>query len=426
MPDTDVNELERLRQTNRDLAACLALPALWSSREPSYILTTLLDMLDSMLQLDLVHAAILDANGHVVLEECRPRSMASSAWIQTVERWPADDDTIGLPAELPELGHVRLARVRFRFQSGEVRLRAASPRDDFPTEREMVLLRAALNQAGIALNTTYAEQTLLARERAARREAEEAFSKLQQLEAVMHAARVGAETSGQQLRFALEAGRMGTWEWRIGSGELKWSPGLEGIHGFAPGTFPGTFEAFRNEIHPDDRDRVLTEVTEAVEGRRQHYVELPIPVAAPISVETREIRTQAAGAADVVHAFPHVEVLIVDDDDDARDWLGFMLESRGAVVRTASSTSEALEVYRPSQTGCVACRHSYAGRGWLHADSKVTRARTRTAGATSSCDCVHRVRERDGPRASDRCWLRSTHCEADRSDGTGTHGRRSV
>jgi CheY-like chemotaxis protein len=81
------------------------------------------------------------------------------------------------------------------------------------------------------------------------------------------------------------------------------------------------------------------------EGKGSTFtVRLPIPVAAPVSVETREIRAHAASAAEVVDSFPHVEVLIVDDDDDARDWLGFMLESRGAVVRTASSTSEALEV----------------------------------------------------------------------------------
>lgn len=90
------------------------------------------------------------------------------------------------------------------------------------------------------------------------------------------AARVAAETAAEQLRLALEAGHMGTWHYTIGTGEVKWSPGLEAIHGYAPGGFPGTFEAFRNEIHPDDRERVLEAIGATVEQRRDHQVEYRI------------------------------------------------------------------------------------------------------------------------------------------------------
>jgi CheY-like chemotaxis protein len=38
-----------------------------------------------------------------------------------------------------------------------------------------------------------------------------------------------------------------------------------------------------------------------------------------------------------------LDVLIVDDDGDVRDLLGMLLESRGAVIRTASSAAAALE-----------------------------------------------------------------------------------
>jgi PAS domain S-box-containing protein len=89
-------------------------------------------------------------------------------------------------------------------------------------------------------------------------------------------ARVQAEAAEQRLRVALEAGRMGTWQWTIGSGELRWSPGLEAIHGYAPGSFPGTFEAFEKEVHPDDHDRVLTTIAEAVDQRRDHDIEYRI------------------------------------------------------------------------------------------------------------------------------------------------------
>ncbi|MBI2203548.1 MAG: PAS domain S-box protein [Candidatus Rokubacteria bacterium] len=84
------------------------------------------------------------------------------------------------------------------------------------------------------------------------------------------------EKAEQRLRLALEAGRMGTWEWTIATGALTWSSSLEAIHAFAPGTFPGTFEAFRSEIHAEDRDRVLRAIAAAVEDRRDHRVEYRI------------------------------------------------------------------------------------------------------------------------------------------------------
>ena len=89
-------------------------------------------------------------------------------------------------------------------------------------------------------------------------------------------ARAELAATSEQLRTALQAGRMGTWEYTIGAREVRWSPGLEAIHGYSPGTFPGTFEAFRDEIHPDDRDGVLEAIRAAAEGRAEHHVEYRI------------------------------------------------------------------------------------------------------------------------------------------------------
>jgi PAS domain S-box-containing protein len=89
-------------------------------------------------------------------------------------------------------------------------------------------------------------------------------------------ARYEAERATDQLRVALEAGRMGTWQYTLRTGAVSWSSGLEAIHGYRPGEFPGTFDAFRREIHPDDRDRVLQAISEAVAERRDHHVEYRI------------------------------------------------------------------------------------------------------------------------------------------------------
>jgi PAS domain S-box-containing protein len=81
----------------------------------------------------------------------------------------------------------------------------------------------------------------------------------------------------RRLRLALDAARMGIWEWEIATGVVTWSPHLEIMHGFAPGTFGGTFAEFINTVHPDDREWLVAAIQQAVsEG-------------SPFSVEFRNV-----------------------------------------------------------------------------------------------------------------------------------------
>ncbi|HVF60527.1 MAG TPA: PAS domain-containing protein [Thermoanaerobaculia bacterium] len=63
-------------------------------------------------------------------------------------------------------------------------------------------------------------------------------------------AREALADSEERLRLALDAGRMGVWDWNVRTGELRWSDSLEPLHGLEPGTFGGTFEHFQQLIHP--------------------------------------------------------------------------------------------------------------------------------------------------------------------------------
>ena len=81
---------------------------------------------------------------------------------------------------------------------------------------------------------------------------------------------------GEAVRVALEAGRMGVWEWDVVSGRVRWSRGLEAIHGLAPGGFGGTLHAFQADIHPDDRTSVMAAITQTLEGRTDHRIEYRI------------------------------------------------------------------------------------------------------------------------------------------------------
>src|SRR6266542_157803 len=71
--------------------------------------------------------------------------------------------------------------------------------------------------------------------------------------------------SRERLRLALEAGRLGTWHYDIPTGAVTWDETLEEIFGLPRGTFGGTFQDYRERLHPDERDRI----TATVEGARE-------------------------------------------------------------------------------------------------------------------------------------------------------------
>jgi PAS domain S-box-containing protein len=124
----------------------------------------------------------------------------------------------------------------------------------------------------------------LEREVVARKRAEGALHRanaelelrVQQRTAELAQANAALSASEERLRLALEAGHMGTWEWNLRDNQVIWSPGLEAIHGLAPGSFAGTFEAYQHDLHPEDRAYVLGSITQAVEKGTEHHLEYRI------------------------------------------------------------------------------------------------------------------------------------------------------
>ncbi|HEX6329907.1 MAG TPA: PAS domain S-box protein [Actinomycetota bacterium] len=101
-------------------------------------------------------------------------------------------------------------------------------------------------------NRRHLGMVLVAQDITARRRAQEALAE-----------------SEERLRIALGAGRMGTWDWDMRRGTMRWSESLERIHGLEPGTFGGMFEHFQADIHPEDRPAVLDSMQAAVHEDRE-------------------------------------------------------------------------------------------------------------------------------------------------------------
>lgn len=95
-------------------------------------------------------------------------------------------------------------------------------------------------------------------EREGRLAAERERSRLEEM--LAESARQESADRQRRLELALEAGAMGTWEWRIAEGVVAWSPAIERMHGIPVGSFAGTFEAYQADMHPEDRARVLASV----------------------------------------------------------------------------------------------------------------------------------------------------------------------
>ena len=74
----------------------------------------------------------------------------------------------------------------------------------------------------------------------------------------------------ERLALAQTAARIGTFDWDVPSGRVTWTTETERLFGLEPGTFAGTYEAWRPLMHPDDAgptERLLTEA--AARGDRE-------------------------------------------------------------------------------------------------------------------------------------------------------------
>jgi formate hydrogenlyase transcriptional activator len=150
-------EIRRLQSCIDDLVSLLPLPDLWKNSEAPQVLGTLLDVLVSMLRLDVAYARV-NLTGDAPLEVAR---------ISARPGVPREVEAIGRALATPLLGERATSPrlVRNPVGAGELSIVqfglgiendggmvvAGSRRAEFPTNLESLLLRMAVNHAVIAL-----------------------------------------------------------------------------------------------------------------------------------------------------------------------------------------------------------------------------------------------------------------------------------
>jgi PAS domain S-box-containing protein len=151
-------EIRRLRRSISDLVSILSLPAVWVGGDASQVVSTLLDALLGMLDLDFVLIRLNASIGEMPLEvvRCAPSLNAigessdigeflDDFWGHDAENWP--------PSTKRRIGNsdISIVPLLIGLQGDIGVLLAGSKRADFPGQTERLILSVAANQAAIGL-----------------------------------------------------------------------------------------------------------------------------------------------------------------------------------------------------------------------------------------------------------------------------------
>jgi signal transduction histidine kinase len=152
-----LDEIRRLQSCLNDLMSFQALPAIWSGLGTAEMVDTVLGALIRVLGLDLACARVNACVDDPAFTAAHlPPTHAPEHRLRhrrTLEAWLQGDLPTGpvLISNPIGPGDVRIAPLRLGLQDEVGVLVTASERADFPTEREMIVLRVAANQAAIGL-----------------------------------------------------------------------------------------------------------------------------------------------------------------------------------------------------------------------------------------------------------------------------------
>jgi len=277
------DEIRRLKACINDLISVLALPAIWSGGEPSQVVSTLLDVLLGMLDLDFVYAKLNDpisgAPSEIVRLAQPGNVRASTQEIgQVLNTWLRDNPhTSSLVVRNPVGdGDVSIASFRPGLLDSIGVVVAGSGRANFPTATERLLLGVAANQAAIGLQ----EARLLSEQR---RVAEELDQRVAERTRQLIIVNEDLRRENTERRRAEEALRESEERWRAvfdnsAAGIALANPSGRFLAGnLAYQKMLGYSEkelrelSFLDITHEDYRDANSELTTELLEGKRQYF-----------------------------------------------------------------------------------------------------------------------------------------------------------
>ncbi len=79
--------------------------------------------------------------------------------------------------------------------------------------------------------------------------------------------------SEERMRRSQAYASIGTWDWNIQTGQLFWSERIAPLFGYPEGKLETTYEDFLNDVHPDDRQKVIDALDACVELGAEYNIE---------------------------------------------------------------------------------------------------------------------------------------------------------
>src|SRR5262245_66174024 len=82
--------------------------------------------------------------------------------------------------------------------------------------------------------------------------------------------------SEERLRLALEAGRMGVWEWDTRTNAVKWSKEHYTVMGLMPFSVEPDYHTWADRVYPDDLPATAEAMSSAIEKKGEYRAEYSV------------------------------------------------------------------------------------------------------------------------------------------------------
>jgi signal transduction histidine kinase len=83
-------------------------------------------------------------------------------------------------------------------------------------------------------------------------------------------------TLNHRLQLATKSANLGIWDWNILDSTLKWDKGMYDLYGVEEQESELLYEAWLSKVHPEDKERVVSELTMSREGIKKYDTEFRI------------------------------------------------------------------------------------------------------------------------------------------------------
>ncbi|MGY1716733.1 SpoIIE family protein phosphatase [Geodermatophilus sp. SYSU D01106] len=103
------------------------------------------------------------------------------------------------------------------------------------------------------------------------------------------------DVSRIRFELAIDAAGIGSFDWDLVTGRLSWDDQLMAIFGYRPGGFDESIDAFAARLHPDDRERTLQALQDAIDDVGVYDAEFRVVLP---SGETRWVQGRGRALAD--------------------------------------------------------------------------------------------------------------------------------